>query len=114
MEEVQPGRFPQVSGIRYAFDTSRQPGARLISVNVNGKPPDDRRVYTLATTTYLAVEYGDGYDVFRGATFVLRPEQGPVESDLLLRAIASVRSIAPKVDGRINRIDPARDKNSCN
>jgi len=38
VEESQPGRFPQVSGIRYAFDTSRKPGARLTSVTVNGKP----------------------------------------------------------------------------
>src|SRR6266853_1602046 len=52
-EELQPGRFPQVSGLRYAFDTNRKPGARLTSVTVNGKPLEDRRSYTLATTTYL-------------------------------------------------------------
>src|SRR5207244_8971143 len=56
-EEVQPGRFPQVSGLRYAFDTSRKPGARLTSVTVNGKPLDDRQIYALATTAYLAVEH---------------------------------------------------------
>src|SRR6266446_6251847 len=31
-EEVQPGRFPQVSGIRYAFDTSRPPRQRITSI----------------------------------------------------------------------------------
>jgi len=112
-EEVQPGRFPQVSGIRYEFDTGRKPGARLISVTVNGKPLDDRQMYTLATTTFLAIEGGDGYEVFRNKTFLVRPEQAPVESDVLLKAIASVRAISPKTDGRIKRIDAGKDQSSC-
>ncbi len=112
-EEVQPGRFPQVSGLRYAFDTSRKPGARLTSVIVNGKPLDDRQIYTLATTSYLAVEGGDGYEMLRGLTFLIRPEQGPIESDILLRAISSVRSIAPKADGRIKRVEAAKGKSAC-
>ena len=114
VEEVQPGRFPQVSGIRYAFDTSRPPRQRITSITIAGKPLDERRTYTLATTTYLAVEAGDGYEMFRGATFLVRPEQAPVESDILLKGIASVPAIAPKTDGRIKRVDAARDKNSCN
>jgi len=112
-EEVQPGRFPQVSGIRYAFDTSRKPGARLTSVTVDGQPLDDRKTYTLATTSYLAVEAGDGYEILRGLTFLIRPEQGPIESDVLLRVISSVRSIAPRTDGRIKRADAAKDQSSC-
>src|SRR5712691_1138170 len=111
-EEVQPGRFPQVSGLRYAFDTSRKPGARLTSLTVNGKPLDDRQTYTLATTAYLAVERGDGYDML-GSTFLIRPEQAQIESDILLRAITSVRAISPKKDGRITRVDAPKDQNPC-
>ena len=112
-QELQPGRFPQVSGIRFAFDASRKPGARLTSVTINGKPLDDRRSYTLATTTYVAIDAGDGYDMFRGATFLIRPEQAQVESDILQNAITSVKSIAPQADGRIKRLDEARDQNVC-
>ncbi|HVS21952.1 MAG TPA: 5'-nucleotidase C-terminal domain-containing protein, partial [Pyrinomonadaceae bacterium] len=112
-QETQPGRFPQVSGIRYAFDASRKPGARITSITVNGKPLDDRKTYALATTTYVAVEAGDGYDMFRGATFLIRPEQAQVESDILQTAIASVRSIAPQADGRIKRVDVAKEQNTC-
>ncbi len=101
-----------MSGLRYAFDTNRKPGARLIAVTVNGKPLDDRQTYTLATTAYLAVEHGDGYDML-GTTFLIRPEQAPIESDVLLRAITSVRAIAPKIDGRIKRVDAAKDQNPC-
>ncbi len=112
-EEIQPGRFPQVSGIRYAFDTGRPPRQRITSITVAGKALDERRTYTLATTTYLAVEAGDGYDMFRGATFLVRPEQAPIESDILLKAIASVPAIAPKTDGRIKRVDAAKDQSTC-
>jgi 5'-nucleotidase len=112
-EELQPGRFAQVSGIRYSFDASRPPGHRIISIMIDGKPLDERRVYTLATTTYLAVEAGDGYDMFRGATFLVRPEQAPVESDILLKAIASVPGIAPKTEGRIKRVDAGKDQATC-
>jgi len=101
-EEVQPGRFPQVSGLAYTFDASRKPGSRVLTVTVNGKPLDDNHRYTLATTNYLAVEHGDGYNML-GSTFLIRPEQGPVDSEVLLRAISATRSIAPKIDGRIKR-----------
>jgi 5'-nucleotidase len=111
--EAQPGRFPQVSGIRFAFDATRKPGSRLTTVTVNGKPLDDQRTYTLAATNYVISDAGDGYDMFRGATFVIRPEQGPSESDILQKAIASVRSIAPKTDGRIKRLDAGKDREPC-
>jgi 5'-nucleotidase len=112
-EETQPGRFPQVAGLRYVFDTSRPPRQRITSITIAGKPLDDRRTYTLATTTYLAVEAGDSYDMLRGVTFLVRPEQAPVESDILLKAISSVPAIAPKTDGRIKRVDAAKDQSGC-
>jgi len=113
-KESQPGGFPQVSGIRYTFDIGRPPGKRITSITINGKPLDDRASYTLATTSYVAIDAGDGYDMFRQGTLVIRPEQAPSETDILLKAIAAVPAIAPKTDGRITRIDAARDKSSCN
>jgi 5'-nucleotidase len=112
-QEAQPGRFPQVSGIRFAYDAGRKAGARLTSVMVNGKALDDRQTYTLAATSYVVIDAGDGYDMFKGAKLLITPEQGPSESDILQKAIASVPSIAPKVEGRIMRVDTAKDSNAC-
>jgi len=112
--ELQPGRFPQVSGIRYEFDTSRPSGKRITSITINGKPLDDRRSYTLATTSYVAIDAGDGYDMFRKGTLVVPPEKAPSETDILMKAITSVPAISPKTDGRIKRVDVAKDKSSCN
>ena len=113
-DEAQPGRFPQVSGIRYSYDASRKPGARLVSVTVNGKPLDDKQTYTLATTSYVAEDAGDGYTMFKGAMQLIPKAQQPFESDILQKAIQSVPAIAPVLEGRITRVDSAKNQNSCN
>jgi len=113
VEEEQPGRFPQVSGLRYAFDTSRKPGARITSITIGGRPLDEKRSYTLAATAYLILDAGDGYDMFRGATLLIQPEQAQVESEILQKAITAVPAIAPRTDGRIKRVDAAKDQNPC-
>jgi 2',3'-cyclic-nucleotide 2'-phosphodiesterase (5'-nucleotidase family) len=48
-----------------------------------------------------------------GAKFLIQPEQGQIESEVLQKAVSSVRSIAPQTDGRIKRLDPPRDQTSC-
>ena len=111
--EEQPGRFPQVSGILFSYDASRKPGTRLTSVTVNGKPLDDKATYTLTTTSYLAIDGGDGYTMFKGAKQLINPDQGPSESDVLQKAIASVNAITPKVEGRITRVDAGKDQGPC-
>ncbi|MDQ2920969.1 MAG: 5'-nucleotidase C-terminal domain-containing protein [Acidobacteriota bacterium] len=40
-EDKGPGRFPQVSGVRFTFDARRPPGSRIIDIIVNGKPLDE-------------------------------------------------------------------------
>ncbi|HEX7531563.1 MAG TPA: 5'-nucleotidase, partial [Pyrinomonadaceae bacterium] len=112
--EAQPGRFPQVSGLRFEYDARRKPGARVTSITINGKPLDDKRTYTLATTSYVAIDAGDGYDMFRNAPLVTGREQGLSETDILLKAIASAPAIGPQTDGRIKRVDAAKDQSSCN
>lgn len=113
-EDAEPGGFPQVSGIQFSFDASRPAGSRIVAVKVNGLPLNDTRKYTLTTTTFLAIDGGDGYSMFKGATVVLPPEKAPLDSEAVQRAITSVRSIAPKVEGRITRLDTVRKSDpSC-
>jgi 5'-nucleotidase len=104
-EDSEPGRFPQVSGIRFEFDASRQVGSRVIKVTVNGRPLDNDRKYTLATTNFLAIDGGDGYTMFKGAPLLTSIERAPIDAEVLTRAITLAKVIAPKVDGRITRLD---------
>jgi 5'-nucleotidase len=104
-EEKEPGRFPQVSGVRFVFDARRPAGSRITSIEVGGQPLDERKTYTLATNTFLVLKGGDGYTMFGGAKFLVNPENGPVEPVVLMEAIGAEKEIAPEVDGRIKRLD---------
>ncbi|HEY0319712.1 MAG TPA: bifunctional UDP-sugar hydrolase/5'-nucleotidase [Pyrinomonadaceae bacterium] len=104
-EDKQPGRFPQVSGLRFTFDATRPAGSRVTEVTINGQPLDDRKTYTLATTSFLAVEGGDGYTMLQNQRFLIKPDEGERAPEILKKAIASSKSIAPRTDGRIKRSD---------
>ncbi len=62
------GRFPQVSGLRYEFDSALEPGSRLKRVEVaDGSggyaPIDEAKMYTVATNNFMRTG-GDGYEIF--------------------------------------------------
>lgn len=103
-ESTQPGRFPQVSGLRFAFNGSLDLGHRVTELTIGGKPLDDKKTYSLALSSFL-VGGGDGYDMFKEARVLSKPGEKLIDSEVLSKAIASVKSIAPKVDGRIKRLD---------
>jgi 5'-nucleotidase len=112
-EDAEPGRFPQVSGVRFTFDATRPAGSRIVSVTINGRPLDDKRKYTLATMDFTAGG-GDGYDMLKGARRLITTEQAESDFDILRRTIMAAKTIAPKLDGRIERLDSAvRQKSDC-
>lgn len=104
-EDAEPGRFPQVSGLRFSFDGRRPAGSRIVNLIVNGKPLDEKRKYTLAVSDYIGLDGGDGYAMLKNARVLIPREQGLFDSDVLRNAIVTKKIIAPKVDGRIKRLD---------
>jgi 5'-nucleotidase len=104
-EDSQPGGFPQVSGIRFSFDASRPAGSRVVDVKVNGQPLNDSRKYTLTTTTFIGLDGGDGYSIFKGAAVVLSPDKAPLDSEAVRRVMTMQKLISPKVEGRVTRLD---------
>ncbi|MCY1080437.1 bifunctional metallophosphatase/5'-nucleotidase [Archangium lansingense] len=102
-EEEDPGRFPQVSGIQYAFDVCRPAGDRIVRVTVNGEPLDPKRTYSLATNSYMSAG-GDGYTMFKGSKYRVSPDKGRTTQDVLRDAFASAEAIAPTTSGRIERL----------
>jgi len=113
-EDAEPGRFPQVSGIRYTFDARRPAGSRIVDVSINGKPLDLNRNYTLAATDYVAIDGGDGYAMFKGVRVLLPRERAQFDSDVLQAAIVARKTIAPSTDGRIKRLDQNQpQQNDC-
>jgi 5'-nucleotidase len=114
-EDAEPGRFPQVSGVKFTFDASRSPGSRIVSLTVNGKPLDEKKNYTLAASDYVAIDGGDGYAMFKGTRLLIPRERAQFDSEVLQAAIIAKKVIAPKVEGRIKRLDKDhKQKTDCN
>ena len=112
--DAEPGGFPQVSGVQYSFDASRAPGSRLVDVKVKGLPLDNAKKYTLTTTTFIGLDGGDGYSMFKGATVIIPPDRAPIDVDVVRKALGR-RAIAPRVEGRIKRLDAAQKSGAnCN
>ncbi len=104
VEETESGRFPQVSGLQFEFDGRKPAGSRVVKVTVGGQPLDGKKVYTLATNSYLTGG-GDGYKMLQGLKFLIPQESAEIDSTILANAIAAAGEVAPKVEGRIRRLD---------
>jgi 5'-nucleotidase len=97
------GRFPQVSGIRFAWDASKPTGQRITGVEVGNattgyKPIDLNATYRVVTNDFMA-SGGDGYEAFtKGAN----RGGGDVPIDqALLDYIKARGTLNAKVEGRI-------------
>lgn len=105
-EDSEPGRFPQVSGLSFKFDTTLPAGNRVSDILVGGKTFDENKTYTLATSDFLVSRGGDGYTMLKAAKLLTTADKAPKDSDLLEKAIKESpnKTIAPKLEGRIVRI----------
>ena len=104
VEESESGRFPQVSGVQFDFDGRKPVGSRVVKLTVNGQPLDEKKIYTLACTSFVA-NGGDGYAMLKGAKTLIDPPSAQIDSTVLAKAIAAAGEIAPKVEGRSKRLD---------
>src|SRR5688572_24468235 len=105
-EDNEPGRFPQVSGMSFKFDTRKLPGQRVSDIMVGGKPLDDKKTYTMATSDFLVSRGGDGYTMFKDAKILIPADKAQKDSDVFEQAIRSApnSTISPRLEGRIVRI----------
>ncbi len=104
VEEKESGRFPQVSGLQFEFDGRKPVGSRVVKIVVNGQPLDEKKIYTLATNTYL-IHGGDNYKMFKEVKLLIPEESAEIDSTMLASFIAAAGEVAPKVEGRIKRLD---------
>jgi 2',3'-cyclic-nucleotide 2'-phosphodiesterase (5'-nucleotidase family) len=117
--EEGEGRFPQVSGLIFTYDRNGQKGSRVKDVFVAGKSLEPGKVYTVATNDFLAAG-GDGYKAFgdsvksskdyaviggamKGEKLVYS-DSGRWLRDVLIEHVKTVKTLAPKVEGRIQEV----------
>lgn len=104
VEEVK-GRFPQVAGLKFTWDSSVAPNeGRVMDVMVmkDGAwaPIDPAATYTLVSNNYVRGG-GDGYKMFRSAENAY--DYGPDLADVTAEYMAKNAPYAPYTDGRITK-----------
>lgn len=91
--ERPAGGFLQVSGLRLTLR-----GQSLETVEVDGRPLDRERSYSLAAPQFL-LEGGDGYEVFKTG---LEPKYlGYADNAILIEMLGKRGTVSPQVEGRI-------------
>lgn len=79
------GRFPQVSNIFFEFDPTKESGHRVNreTVLIAGKPLQDDKNYTIATTNFMA-DGKDGYESFKNCIQLIDENSRKTVRDVLL------------------------------
>ncbi|GGB49802.1 multifunctional 2',3'-cyclic-nucleotide 2'-phosphodiesterase/5'-nucleotidase/3'-nucleotidase [Roseibium aquae] len=97
------GRFPHVSGMTFAFDSSKPAGSRVSGVMIGGAPLDEGVTYLLATNDFMG-NGGDGYAMFAGKPSVIEANAAELMAAQVIRAFETGGAV-PTLDGRITQIN---------
>jgi len=99
------GRFPQVSGVRFAYSLTKAAGQRVSDVQVLGAdgkyaPIDPAATYSVVTNNFMRTG-GDGYTVFQDKG--IDPyDFGPPLDEVVAQYIAANSPVKAETDGRIS------------
>jgi 2',3'-cyclic-nucleotide 2'-phosphodiesterase (5'-nucleotidase family)/DNA/RNA endonuclease YhcR with UshA esterase domain len=102
----QNGGFLHVSGMKFTYDSSKEAGQRVVSVEVKGQDGSYTALvaeqnYFVATNTFTA-KGGDGYSMFETAYKEGRvSEPGFVDYEMFIDYLKTLPTVAPTVEGRI-------------
>ncbi|MDA0368031.1 MAG: 5'-nucleotidase C-terminal domain-containing protein [Proteobacteria bacterium] len=99
--EDTAGRFPQVSGVRFSFDSTKPAGSRVSDVNVGGQALDANKLYRVATNDFIAGG-GDGFDALTAGRVIVDAAGATLIATMVMDYISANGTVTPKVDGRIS------------
>jgi len=101
VEEVK-GRFPQVAGMTFTWDSAVAPNeGRIVEVMVGGAPIDPNATYGVVTNNFVR-NGGDGFKMF--VSDAIDPyDFGPDLADVVAEYMAEVGPVNPQLEGRITK-----------
>lgn len=109
------GGFLHVAGMKYTFDSSKEVGSRIQSVQVQDgnndsyTTLDNNKTYTVATN-YFTAKGGDGYTVFAEAFADNRvTDYGQSDWETFKNYLQQVEKVNPTIEGRIVDIVDSND-----
>ncbi len=97
------GRFPQVSGLTFAYDPSAPAGSRVSEVMVGGAALDADALYTVATNDYI-LGGGDGYGALGGGRIIVDKGNGNLMANDVMNYIVEMGEVNIGVEGRITTV----------
>ncbi len=98
--EVAAGRFPQVSGLGIVADFGAEPGKRVVSVDVNGQPLEDDRLYSIAINDFM-LRGGDGYEMLAGDKKITADSGDRLIANDVMAYARKLGTISAPAEGRI-------------
>jgi 2',3'-cyclic-nucleotide 2'-phosphodiesterase (5'-nucleotidase family) len=107
LESMAPRRFQVLGGVKVVAD-----GGKLVSVEIDGEPLDDEKVYGMATISFLLTG-GDGLSLEDNALSVTVYEDVPIIDAVLEHVNAETaagRPVEYTVDGRVTVKDYKKKK----
>lgn len=87
----------QMSGINVTYDLKKPYGNRVVKVQIDGKPLDPGKTYTVVTNDFLAAG-GDGMTILGQGEYV---KYGNTLRDVVRRYLNKHSPVAPRVEARI-------------
>jgi len=104
------GRFPQVAGLKYTFDTSKEVGSRISDVQVKEGdawvPLDPAKTYGIVTNNFVRGG-GDGFSLFADNAQNAYDFGPPLEQVVADYIAKQGGTYTPYTDGRITDASPA-------
>ena len=102
------GNFLQISGVRFSADPAREPGERIVSVEIRNaageyEALDPDAVYRIIGNDYIR-KGGEGHSVLAGKSFDLQADDY-VDYLLTMDYIAAFSPVSPALEGRINWVN---------
>jgi 5'-nucleotidase / UDP-sugar diphosphatase len=101
--EKGAGRFPQVSGLSFAFDVSAEAGKRVSEVMVDGAPLEADKLYKVAVNDFI-LGGGDGYAALGGGRIVTDGPTGQLVANDVMTYVEKLGTVNVAVDGRIKKV----------
>jgi 2',3'-cyclic-nucleotide 2'-phosphodiesterase (5'-nucleotidase family) len=98
--EGKAGRFPQVSGMKVAFDETMPVGSRIQNVTVGDDPIDNDKVYKVATVDYM-LNGGDGYHMFKHGKIIIAPQKQISTISTVADYLRERKEVTNQIESRI-------------
>lgn len=104
LEQQWMGDYPnmlQISGLQYVYNAANPLGQHIVSLNALGKPIDKNKMYTIATTDFLA-NGGGIFSVMKRSQLI---QTGDSDHNTVMHYIRGLKQpFAAYIEGRIKRM----------